>query len=67
MNTVIIKKYSSDFEAQNDAALLEANGIDCAVYGSATESVMPYLQNIITLSVMENNEQEAKKLLQITD
>lgn len=64
MNTVVIKTYDSSGEAFIDATLLESRGIECAVNGDNSCSVMPYLQEMVTLSVMENKQKEALEILE---
>lgn len=67
MNTVVIKEYNSAAEAYIDRGLLNDNGIDAEVNGEYASGVYPGLPLIapVTLIVMENNEQAAKKLLGI--
>ena len=63
MELTVIKKYSSALEAEIDADLLRSRGIECAVYGENTAQVMPYLQNVVTLSVMSDHAERAIAIL----
>lgn len=63
MKLVVIKKYSSEMEADIDATFLRSNGVECAVGNAYSASVMPYLPQMVTLSVMEDKEQLALEML----
>ena len=66
-NIVVIKRYNTAAIAQIDASFLRSEGIECAVNGDNSGTIMPYITEQITLSTLEENAEEAKKLLGITD
>lgn len=63
MDLVVIKRYTSPIEADIDATFLRSQGVECAVDNGMSASIMPYLQDMVTLSVMEDKEAQAMELL----
>ena len=64
---VIIREYNVAALAYNDAEFLRSRGIECAVNGDNSGTIMPFITQQITLSTLEEHEVEAKKLLGITN
>lgn len=60
---VIIKRYNAPMEAYIDQGMLRENGIECAVDGADTTSMLPYLQDAVTLSVRSQDVTAAEQLL----
>ncbi len=65
MKLVTIKRYSSAVSANIDAAMLRSNGIECAVDGENTSTILPYLPQVVELVVREEDQQQACYLLGI--
>lgn len=63
MRLVVIKKYPNEIEADIDATFLRSQGVECAVDNTFAANVMPYLQDLVTLSVMEDKEEIALEML----
>lgn len=62
-DVVIIRRYSNPDEAYIDAGMLSANGIDCEVDGGSVSTLLPYLQNSVSLLVRQEDAESAVKLL----
>lgn len=63
MKLVIIKRYTSGNEAYIDAGMLRENGIECAVNGDISGTVLNYIQEQVTLCVREEDVAQASELL----
>lgn len=51
-------------EAYIDAGMLRENGIECSISGGEATSMLPYLQDAVTISVRVEDEKSAMQLLE---
>lgn len=66
MKETIIKHYNQASEAYIDAGMLRENGIECSINGEyASSLVVPMLQDVVTLTVLEADEARARELLNL--
>ena len=66
MSVVVVREYSSDFEAQMDQAILEANGISSIVMRDDAGGMLPSLHILanVKLGVHEDDLVEAREILE---
>lgn len=69
MKTVVIRKFAfgGEIQANMEAEMLRENGIECFVNGGTLGTLMPFLENQVSISVFEKDEAQAKELLLTED